>query len=311
MIRHLFILNPEAGIHNPVAEATRLIKEAFILNTDRKDEKYEIVLTKRKGDATEIVRRACRENSDILRIYACGGDGTLHEAANGMVGFENVSLCPVPVGSGNDFVRNFAGLEKEDFLNISELIKAPAVSCDLMRCGDFYALNNISAGLDATACKWQKKIKKVPFVSGGAAYTLALGYSFVSSMKNTIRFEIDGEELLVGDGFVTLAVLGNGRFYGGGFQATPLAELSDGLIDFATVPTISRAKFLKYVGDYKAGKHLETIPELIYKKCKKVKMISPEPIPLQVDGELFFIQDPEIEIVPNAIQLIIPKQKNA
>ena len=308
MKRHLFILNPEAGIHNPVAEATKRIKEAFILNTDRKDEKYEIVLTKKKGDATEIVKKACRESGDFVRVYACGGDGTLHEAVNGMAGCKNAALCPIPVGSGNDFVRAFSEFSKEDFLNVKEMIKADPVPCDLIRFGEFYALNNISAGLDAIACKLQKTVKKTPFLSGEAAYKVALGYSFLSSMKNPITFEIDGEPLTLGDGHVTIAVLGNGKFYGGGFMATPLAEISDGMMDFVSIPSISRAKFLKYVGDYKAGKHLQTIPEVYFKKCKRIKFLSPEPIVLQADGELYAMENPEIEIIPQAIGLILPKK---
>lgn len=309
MIRHLFILNPEAGIRNPVAEATKRIKEAFILNTDRKDEKYEIVLTKKKGDATEIVKRACREiGGDFLRVYACGGDGTLHETVGGMVGCKNAALCPIPVGSGNDFVRAFSGIAKEKFLDVKRMIKAKPIPCDLLRGGDFYALNNISAGLDAIACKLQKKVKKAPLLSGEAAYKVALGYSFLSSMKNPISFEIDGEPITLGDGNVTLAVLGNGKFYGGGFMATPLAEISDGLMDFVSIRTISRAKFLKYVGDYKAGRHLETIPEVYFRKCKKIKFLSPEPIVLQADGELYTTENPEIEVIPSAIGLVVPQE---
>lgn len=306
MIRHLFILNPEAGIKNPVAEATKRIKEAFILNTDRENEKYDIVLTKKQGDATEIVKKACAENPGFTRIYACGGDGTLHEAVSGMVGEKNVAICPVPVGSGNDFVRYF-DMPKEKFLNISALLHEEPTPCDILKCDDFYALNNISAGLDAITGKRQQKVKKFPFVSGGAAYKLALGYSFFSSMKNPITFELDDEPVTVGQGDVTLAVVGNGRFYGGGFKATPLADISDGMMDFLTVPTISRLEFLKYVSDYKNGRHLETMPSVFYRQCKKIKLLSPEPIILQADGEIFIRKDPEITILPGAINLIVPK----
>lgn len=306
MVRHLFILNPEAGIKNPVAEATKRIKEAFILNTDRENEKYDIVLTKKPGDATEIVKKACQENPGFTRIYACGGDGTLHEVVSGMVGEENVAVCPVPVGSGNDFIRYF-NMPKEKFLDIGALLKVEPVKCDILKCDDFYALNNISAGLDAITGKRQQTVKKLPLISGGAAYKVALGYSFLSAMKNPISFEIDGESVTLGEGNVTLAVLGNGRFYGGGFQATPLADISDGLIDFVSLPTISKLKFLSYVSDYKNGKHLDTIPEIFFRKCKKIKLISPQPITLQADGEIFVRENPEITILPGAVNLIIPE----
>ena len=307
MIRHLFILNPEAGIRNPVEEATKRIKEAFILNTHREGETYDIVLTKKKGDATEIARKACEENPGFTRIYACGGDGTLNETVSGMVNAKNVALCPVPVGSGNDFVRYF-DLPKERFLDIKKLIHTEPTPCDVLKCDDFYALNNISAGLDAITGKRQQTVKKLPLVSGGAAYKLALGYSFLSAMKNPITFEIDDEPLTVGVGNVTLAVVGNGRFYGGGFKATPLADITDGLMDFVTIPTLSQLEFLKYVSDYKNGRHLQTVPKVVYKKCRKLKMISPEPITLQADGEIHVKTNPTIEILSDAIHLIIPSR---
>ncbi|MBR5295492.1 MAG: diacylglycerol kinase family lipid kinase, partial [Clostridia bacterium] len=307
-IRHLFILNPEAGIKNPVEEATKRIKHAFILNTHREDEKYDIVLTKKRGDATEIAKKACLENPGYTRIYACGGDGTLHEVASGIIGEKNVALCPIPVGSGNDFVRCF-DLPKDRFLDIASLIHHEPKPCDMLKCDDFYALNNISAGLDAITGMRQQKVKKLPLVPGEAAYKIALGYSFLSAMKNEISFEIDGEPIQIGKGFVTLAVVGNGRFYGGGFKATPYAEIDDGWMDFVTVPTISRLEFLKYVNIYKNGTHIEKMPFVHFRKCKKIKMISPEPITLQADGEIFVRENPEIEILPSAINLIVPKKE--
>ncbi len=306
MLLHLFILNPEAGVKNPVEEATRRIKDAFILNTHREDEKYEIVLTKKRGDAIEIVKRACENNPGFLRIYPCGGDGTIHEAVCGAVGAKNTVICPIPVGSGNDFIRYFEAIPKGHFLNVNAMLRAKDIPCDVLQCGEQYAVNNISVGLDAITCLRQHKVKKLPLVTGGAAYKLALGYSFLSAMKNPICFELDSEPVIIGDGNVTLAVVGNGKFYGGGFKATPLARIDDGLMDFCSVPTMSRLDFLKYVGDYKAGKHLKTMPLVYYRKCKKIKMLSDEPIVMQADGEVFTVENPEIEILPSAIRLGIP-----
>lgn len=311
MIRHLFILNPEAGIKNPVEEATRRIKHAFILNTHRQNETYDIVLTKKKGDATELCRKAIEETAkdDSIRIYACGGDGTLHEVVQSAVGAKNAAICPVPVGSGNDFVRYFEdSLPKERFLDISALLSGRTVPCDVLRCEDVYSLNNISVGLDAITAKRQQSVKRLPLVSGGAAYKLALGYSFLSAMKNPIRFEVDGKALDLGSDNVTLGVIGNGKFYGGGFKATPLADISDGLMDFITVPTISRLEFLKYVGDYKNGKHLETMPFVTFLRCKSVRMLSDAPITLQADGEIFIKENPLVEILPSAVSLILPEK---
>ena len=307
MIRHLFILNPQAGGKNPVEKATESIKRAFILNTDRQNEIYDIVLTKCKRDATQIAKRAVEENPGFTRIYACGGDGTLHEVINGIVGAKDVAVCPVPVGSGNDFIRYFDNIPKEKFLDISSCLKGKVHPCDVLRCGDIYSLNNISAGLDAMTAKRQQKVKRLPMVNAEAAYTMALGYSFFFSMKTPLRFEIDGEELLLPKGCATIAVISNGKFYGGGYKATPLASIDDGLIDFITLPTINRMQFLQYVPLYKKGLHIGKIPELVYRRCKKIKLISTEPLYMQADGEVFQAKDPEIEICHHAVNLILPE----
>jgi len=64
MIRHVFILNPEAGVKSSVYDATARIEKAFLESTDlqHQDESYEIHLTRKKGHATRLARRACEEN---------------------------------------------------------------------------------------------------------------------------------------------------------------------------------------------------------------------------------------------------------
>ena len=306
MIRHLFIVNPKAGVKSPVEEITERIRRAFILNTDRENEKYEILLTQKKGDATEFARAACREPYEKTRIYACGGDGTFHEVINGGVGADSVAVCPVPVGSGNDFIRTLEGFSKEDFLDLSACIRGTEIPCDVLRCGDVYSLNSISVGLDAITARRQNRIKKLPLISGGAAYKISLGYTFLSSMNNPVSFEVDGEALSVGNGSVTLAVVANGRYYGGGFKAAPLAEINDGLMDFVTIHSLSRMEFLRYVKDYKEGKHLETVPDIYFTRCKRIRLLSEKPLCLQADGEIFQMENPEIEIIPAAVRLVLP-----
>ena len=296
MTRHLFIINPQAGGKNPVEKAVQSIKQAFILNTD-KEENFDIVLTKKKGDATEIARRAAEDKSVFTRIYACGGDGTLHEVVNGIVGAENVAVCPVPVGSGNDFIRYFDSIPKEKFLDIPSCLRGDIHPC----------LNSISAGMDAETARRQQKVKRLPLINAEAAYTVSLGYSFFFSMKTPLSFEVDGDEILLPGGNATIAVMSNGKFYGGGYKATPDAAIDDGWIDFISIPSINRLEFLQYVPLYKKGEHIGKIPQLIYRRCKKIKLNSPQTLCMQADGEIFEAVNPEIEICPKAIGLILPK----
>ncbi len=303
-MQHIFILNPKAGIKSQIHKTVEQIRQVF---ASLPGEKYRILFTEKRGHAVDLAREASG-GEEFVRLYACGGDGTLHEVVNGAAGSQRAAVCPIPLGSGNDSIRSFDQFSKADFLNLSACVHGSVFPCDLLRCGSLYSINNISVGLDALAASRQQNLKKLPLISGGAAYKLALAYSFLSSMKNPITFQVDGKDLSVGDGNVTLAVLGNGRFYGGGFQATPLAEINDGYMDFLTLPTISRFQFLRYVGDYRRGDHLKTMPLVHYQKCKKIRLFSPGPICLQADGEIFERVNPEIEIVPGAIQLILPKR---
>lgn len=305
IIKHLFIINPAAGKESSVEKLTLEIKNTFS-NISPEEHTYEIVTTKGKGDATEITRHAAETGEDV-RIYACGGDGTLNEVVNGAALHTNVSVCVIPVGSGNDFVRSFDGISKEAFLNIEACVNGKVIPCDLMRVGDKYSVNVISVGLDAVTGKRHGSFKRLPFVSGGAAYKLALGTSFITSMKTKIAFDVDGEPFDPGDEYVALAVFGNGRWYGGGFKAAPYAEIGDGLIDFVTVKRISRPVFLRYVGMYKRGEHIEGMPYVRYKRCKKVSLFAEKPITIQLDGEAFDIMNPTVELVPNALNLILPE----
>ena len=311
-VKHVFILNPAAGKRNVVSELTASIEKTFRQDPILRHEPYEIHSTAGAGDATAIAEQAAKEHDGPLRLYACGGDGTLNEVVCGAVGKENVAVCPVPVGSGNDFIKYFEDIPRDRFLDVGAACRGDAAPCDVLKVAGHYCLNIASVGLDAITAARQKKVKKFPLVSGAFAYKIALGYSFLSAMKNPIRLVVDGKEEDVGKGCVTIAAAGNGRFYGGGFKATPLADIRDGLIDFIAIPSMSRLSFLKYVGDYQKGLHMESMKELLfYRRCKKVQFLSPRPVVVQADGEIFTLKDPEIEILPGALNLILPRASDA
>jgi len=302
-VKHLFIINPAAGKKSSAEKLTEDIKKYFDAHPE---ENYEIRLTEKKGDATEFVREAADFDGDV-RIYACGGDGTFNETVNGAVGHGNVALCPIPVGSGNDFVRTFENIPAEKFLDIASCVAGDVIPCDVMRVGNVYGVNLISVGLDAVTCKRQGTMKRIPLVPAGAAYKLALGTAFITSMHSKIAFETEDGPFDAGDERVVLGVVGNGRWYGGGFKATPYADISDGLMDLVTVKKVSRLTFLRYVGIYKRGEHIESMPYVRYTRCKKLRIIADTAIPMQIDGEAFEIKNPEIELIPSALKLILPK----
>lgn len=111
---HLFILNSYAGTKDSTPELKAQIEALQLPDAV-------IEYTQGKDDAERI---ACRyaEKGEPLRVYACGGDGTANEALHGLIGFENVALGVIPVGTGNDYVRSLPA-EQEDFLDLAKMVR--------------------------------------------------------------------------------------------------------------------------------------------------------------------------------------------
>ena len=86
-MRHVFLINPHAGKQDQTARIRALADRlAAAHNLDCR-----CLLTDRPGGA-EVLSRALAEAGEPVRIYACGGDGTVHEAANGIAGFPNAAM---------------------------------------------------------------------------------------------------------------------------------------------------------------------------------------------------------------------------
>ena len=101
VMKHIFILNPAAGKSDQTPRFTQDIER--ICGARGLD--YEICVSKAPGDCRALARRAAESGQEV-RLYACGGDGTLNEVVCGMAGFENAAVTHYPGGSGNDSPRN-------------------------------------------------------------------------------------------------------------------------------------------------------------------------------------------------------------
>ena len=103
-MKHYFLQNPNSGKNQKVD----VIKECVIPAAEKAGIDYEIYDTTCKGDATRFCHEKAEEAKQAgenVRFYAVGGDGTLYEVVNGVVGYDNVEITVVPKGSGNDYIR--------------------------------------------------------------------------------------------------------------------------------------------------------------------------------------------------------------
>ena len=296
-MKHLFIINPAAGKYDKTEEFTQLIREIC----DVREINYEILVSGAPGDCTRLVRAAAATGEE-LRIYACGGDGTLNEVANGAAGYENVAITHFPGGSGNDFVKIFN--QPEAFRSLERLLDAETAEFDMIRCGDHYSINICSVGFDARIGTSVSRYKRLPLVTGSGAYVLSTVVNLIKGVHRHYVVEIDGERF---DSRFTMVCIANGRWYGGGFNPVPQAEPDDGQMNVLLVRDVSRLTVPKVIGKFKKGQFSELPQYIKYFKCKKVRILCDKTSEVNLDGELLMEKEAVFEIVPKHIRFFYPK----
>ena len=297
MTHHLFIINPAAGSYNRTEEASKIIHK--VCRARKLD--YEIRVSTAPGECARIAREACQEGGQ-LRIYACGGDGTLNEVVSGVAGFDNAAVTVYSGGSGNDFVKLFD--EPKAFFDLNRLMDAEEATFDLIRCNDDISLNICSVGLDARIGTDVSNYKRLPFLHGFKAYAASTVVNVVKGISEHYVVELNGETI---DGDQTFICVCNGRYYGGGFNPVPEADPSDGMLDVLVVKKLSRLQVPGAIGKYKNGRYKELGHLATYYKTDKVVIRCDKPTPVNVDGELRMAETVEMSVAKEKIRFFYPK----
>lgn len=304
----IFIINPEAGQGNKAESLIDKIQSLKELDT-------QMYITKSPGDATSYVKSYC-ENNGPARFIACGGDGTLNEVLNGAIGFSSSEVGVMPVGTGNDFRRNF----ENDcmFDDILCHIAGSSTRCDAIKyktsinneIKSGYCANMFNIGFDCNVADLKNKMQKNPFVSGAMSYIISIFANLIRKKGADLKIEIDGCEIHCGK--LLLTSVANGCYCGGGIMSNPLASVKDGFININIIKNVSRLKFLRLLPYYMKGNFLKlkNIHEVILsEKCSKVK-ITPlnGKMRICVDGEIIDAGETEFEICHNAFNFVLPQR---
>ena len=308
-MKTVFVINPRAGQGKKVQSLIDKINS--LKGADTK-----IYITKSKKDATSYVKSYC-EKMGPARFIACGGDGTFHEVLNGVIGFDGAEIGVIPVGTGNDFCRNFG--ENTSFDDISCHVFGKSVACDAIRYKTVtkngtisgYCANMFNIGFDCNVADLKGKMEESPFVFGAMSYIISIFVMLIGKKGANLKIEIDGKEEHFGK--LLLTSVANGCYCGGGIKSNPLASLHDGFMDINIVKNVSRAKFLSLLPHYMKGDFLKlkNIEKVIRsEKCKRV-LISPieGKMRLCIDGEIIDAGDTEFEIFKNAFRFVVPEKK--
>lgn len=296
----VFIVNPAAGKRSYLRTILSTIEDFAKEHGNSK-----VILTKAREDATKIAKDIALSGEKV-RIFACGGDGTLNEVLNGIVGFNNVELGCIPAGSGNDFIKSFG--TRDMFLDIEAQVQGSTKRIDIIKANDRYAINICSIGLDAKIGANMIRFKRIPFVSGKLSYNLSIIYSLFSKISADISIKIDEEKEVTGRHLFALAA--NGRYYGGSYMGAPLAICDDGLLDFVLVKAVSRFKILDYLKKYSEGTHLELDMVSFIRGKRMIVTANSSKAYLNSDGECESVKQTIFEVVPSKVDFIVPKHRD-
>lgn len=298
-MKHLFIINKTAGKgkrYNDIAAQLDAIDRDDVL----------IKYTERAGHATELAREYVQGCDDFVRVYACGGDGTVNEVISGIYDLDNCAFAPVPTGSGNDFVRSF-DCDKSDFLNIEKLMNGSEKVIDLLKCNDRISCNSVTVGFDCAVAKNVEKFKNKKFLTAEMAYKTSIFYCLLNGRKHNFTIAIDGKDI-PRDSTYLLSLCAKGKYYGGGIKCAPEADNSDGMIDFTVIPTIAVIKFLRLLPSFTKGGHLDNPKAdfITHQKCKVVEYQGETPFEIGIDGEIVTVNKAKISVLPKALRVIVP-----
>lgn len=303
-MKHCFIVNPAAGKGKKIDWLIHEIEQTF----SSSGEQYEIYRTTGSGDAADYVRRtAMSDPEESYRFYACGGDGTLCEAVCGVMRLpnrENVALGVIPIGTGNDFVRNFS--EPAVFSDISAQVRGVPCWLDVLQCNQIYALNMVNVGFDCEVVVKTAKLKKRKWIPSGFAYIGGLLLTLIRKPCVQMAVTVDAQPRK--SRTYLLNTYANGGFCGGGFHSNPRSSLCDGKIDALFVKDISRMKFVSLVGDYQKGTHLKPSLEHILwnEKADTVDLIFEKETPVSVDGEIVYTRELHLSVLEGALPFLVP-----
>lgn len=282
-MKHIFIVNPISGKGKTLKAVDRIKKVCEEENLD-----YEIYFTEYPKDATKIARKYSFTKNII---YSVGGDGTLNEVLNGIVGTKNL-LGVIPAGSGNDFYKTLSKIDEE----------YPVI--DIGKVNDRYFINIISIGIDAEVANNVSLMKKRK-VPTNQIYNASLIYTFFKYKYKDIELSIDEKEQKKEK--CTILTICNGQVYGGGYKIAPSAKLTDGYFDVYYVEKVNKPQLPSLINMLKQGIH-EKHNKVHKSQATKIKFKCDKELVCNIDGEIMTAKKFNVKIIPNAITIYNNKE---
>ena len=270
-MKYLILHNPLAG-HGTHEVQLKRITDMYGDNAEVKDitkiDSYESLISSLDAD-------------DV--IVLCGGDGTINRFVNDTIGITVANdILYFPLGTGNDFLRDIEVSPDTDPFSIKKYIqKLPEVEVNGKK---YRFLNNVGFGIDGYCCEVgdQIKLKSTKPVNYTAIAIKGLLFKFAPVNATVV---VDGQTYTYKK--VWIAPTMNGRFYGGGINATPNQKRDDpeGNLSVMLLHGKGRLKTLIVFPSMFKGEHLKHKDMVAIHTGKDISVTFDKPASVQVDGE--------------------------
>ncbi len=300
------IINPSSGMQN--IQRTALMAMHKLSSQGVINGTY-ITYTTEKYDAYKMAKEVKPGEFDFVMVV--GGDGTANEVVNGLIeGGSDTPLCILPAGTMNDFANSLC--LPRDTAGLCKMIKNfNVVPCDAGKANDSYFLNVTAGGILSDVAHRVSVESKTAL--GRLAYYFE-GAKDISSLKlNTIPMILEYNGLMYKEN-VFLFVIANSSSVGGFPSIAPKARINDGLFDVFIIKQLEVVDILPLMMQIRMGTHLQN-PKISYFQTNKISVSCFDKsvkFAYDYDGELGGNLPITVEVVPNALKLIVPdiKSKN-
>ncbi|HET7035575.1 MAG TPA: diacylglycerol kinase family protein [Thermomicrobiaceae bacterium] len=271
--------------------------------------------TSARGEATCIARRLAE--AGVGEIVVVGGDGTLNEVANGLLGLGPEAPRPVlsliPAGTGRDVARSLginAAEQAIDLIGRAEPCPIDAGAIHFLEAGaprTRYFVGFADVGLGAEAAARLNRSSKA--LGGFLSYLAGVTLTVATFHGREARVMVDGQ--LVHEGRIGMVVLCNGRYLAGGMDMAPMASMHDGRFEIFVLKDVPKRVLLgSLLPRVYRGKHVGHWAVRHYQgQC--VEVSAPEPVPFQSDGEQPGTTDIRAEIFAGALLMRAPRREPA
>ncbi len=290
------IFNPAAG-RNRASRRLKKLRRGW-------GPRVEFRPTERPGHAEELALQAAQDHFGI--VAAAGGDGTVHEVANGILraGRSDVAFGVIPIGSANDYAYS---LDQEPGKAAAGPLGGRVRTVDVGLTEDAagrsrYFVNSLGLGLGGAVTLESRRIHRLQGLAlYGLATLRALWYHYACPV---MHFTIDGTDWQAP---TLLLSVGLGKREGG-FVLAPRAELGDGLFEYLHAGKLSRWEVLRFLPRLAAKGPPDDHPQVRTGRCRDLRLRSECPLTIHLDGEFFSrpgddVRSIHVRLLPAALRV--------